>query len=134
MSAVKGLRLRTLKSKEFDRFARKNELRNRDLLRAIEEILSGSVDADLGGGVFKQRVRRKGQGKSGGFRTIILLRTGSLAIFVYGFAKKDRANISDEELRTWRSVARDLLATEAAVKAAIASGKLIEVVADEEDE
>jgi len=101
------------------------------LCRAIAEILAGTVDADLGGGVFKQRLRRKGQGKSGGFRTILLLRVGSFGIFAYGFAKNERANITQEELSAWRQIAKELLPSQPAVKAAVAEGKLIEVICDE---
>jgi hypothetical protein len=49
------------------------------------------LDADLGGGVIKQRIARKGGGKSGGFRALILLRAGERAFFVHGFAKSDRS-------------------------------------------
>jgi hypothetical protein len=49
-------------------------------------------DADLGGGVFKQRVTRDGSGKSGGFRTIIVFRAGGHSFFAHGFAKSDKAN------------------------------------------
>ena len=53
----------------------------------------GLVDADIGGGVIKQRIARKGQGRSGGSRLIMLFRKGALAFFVYGFAKSDRQNL-----------------------------------------
>jgi hypothetical protein len=83
-----GLVLQILKSKEFARFARKNQIADSELCRAIDEIHAGTVDADLGGGVFKQRVRRKGEGKSGAFRTIVLLRMKSLGIFVTWICKE----------------------------------------------
>ena len=60
------------------------------------------------------------------------MRWSSLAIFVYGFAKKDRANITREELMYWRTIAKDLVPDEAAIKAAVAARKLIEVIAHEE--
>jgi hypothetical protein len=89
------------------------------------------VDAELGGGVYKQRLRRTGQGKSGGFRTIILLRWKRIAIFAFGFAKSERANITPEELKVWRQIAKELLTAPDAVRAAINEGKLIEVFCDE---
>lgn len=55
------------------------------------------MDADLGGGVIKQRVARPGEGRSGGYRTLILYRQAHRAFFVYGFAKSQQANISGEE-------------------------------------
>ena len=56
---------------------------------------------DLGGGVIKQRLARQGQGKSGGFRSIVLFRSGTTAFFVYGFAKNDRDNIDRQELKAF---------------------------------
>ena len=100
--------MRIYKSREFARFARKSNISDPDLCRAMDEILRGTIDADLGGGVFKQRVRRKGQGKSGSFRTIILLRFGHRALFVYGFAKNDRSNISEADLMRFRQLAKEV--------------------------
>ena len=121
--------MQIFKSKEF---ARKNHIADPELCRAIAEIHAGTVDADIGGGVFKQRLRRKGEGKSGGFRTIILLRWKSLGIFVYGFAKNERANIASDELTVWRKLAKELLPSQVAVRAAIDASKLIEVICDEQ--
>lgn len=71
------------------------------------------IDADLGGYVIKQRVARPGQGKSGGYRTIIIFRQGDKAFFVYGFAKNDRGNIGKDELAAFKSAAEHLLALDA---------------------
>jgi hypothetical protein len=60
--------------------------------------------------VIKQRVPRPGQGRSGGYRTIILFRRGTRAFFVYGFAKSRRANIDDDEKEQFRQAARYVLA------------------------
>jgi hypothetical protein len=124
--------LRVFKSKEFARFARKNQIADSELCRAIAELHAGTIDADLGGGVFKQRLRRTGEGKSGGFRTIILLRWKSLGIFAFGFAKSERANITSAELKVWRTIAKGLLTASTAVQTAVGEGKLIEVRCDEE--
>jgi hypothetical protein len=125
--------LRVFKSKEFARFARKNRIGGAVLCRAIAEILVGTVDAELGGGVYKQRLRRTGEGKSGGFRSIVLLRSKTIGIFVFGFAKSERANITPDELKAWRQVANQLLTTPASVRAAVEEGKLIEVLCDENE-
>jgi hypothetical protein len=91
-------------------------------------LIVGLIDADLGSGVFKQRIARQGGGKSGGFRTIILFRHESVAFFVYGFAKNDAANIDSDQLQQFRKLARFLLAQdETALNAALRAGKLIEV-------
>jgi hypothetical protein len=120
--------IRVFKSKLFARFVRKNSIRDSDLCKAIDELVAGSIDADLGSGVFKQRIARQGGGKSGGFRTIVLFRHGPLAFFVYGFAKKDIANITPENLQQFRKLARFLLAQdEQALSEALAEGNLIEV-------
>ena len=123
--------MRVFKSKEFARFARKNQIADPELCRAIADLHAGTIDADLGGGVFKQRLRRAGEGKSGGFRTIILLRWKSIGIFAFGFAKSERANITSAELKVWRKIAKDLLAQSTAAQTAIDEGKLIEVLCDE---
>ena len=86
------------------------------------------VDADLGGGVVKQRLARKAQGKSGGFRSIILFRQGEKAFFVYGFAKNERANIKQNELNAFRKLADQMLVyDEAELAAAMANGTITRV-------
>lgn len=89
--------MRFFKNAWFERFARKQSISDKALMEAITRAERGLIDADLGGGVIKQRVARPGQGKSGGFRTIILYRTADRAFFVYGFSKNDRDNIDDDE-------------------------------------
>lgn len=85
-------------------------------------------DADLGGEVIKQRVARDGQGKSGGYRTIVLFRRGKRAIFVHGFAKSDADNISPDELKGFKKLAAIYLElTEEQIAALIAAKELMEV-------
>ncbi len=67
------------KTREFSKFARRANLRGTELLRAADAVAPGQWDANLGGGVFKQRIAREGGGKSGGFRTIILFKVGDTA-------------------------------------------------------
>lgn len=101
--------MRVFKNAWFERFARKQRIPDRALLEAVARAEKGQIDADLGGGVIKQRVARSGQGKSGGFRTIILYRAARRAFFVYGFAKSDRANIDDDEEAQFRKAAVHVL-------------------------
>ncbi len=89
--------MRIFKSRWFQRFARKEGIADAALCEAIVRAEKGQIDADLGGGVIKQRIARPGQGRSKGCRTIILFRRGAKAFFVYGFAKSRRANINDDE-------------------------------------
>ena len=120
--------MRIFKNKPFARFARKAGLSDGELKKAIGDAERGLVDADLGGGVLKQRIARPGSGKSGGFRTIILFRSGERAFFVHGFAKSDLGNIRDDELTAFRMLAADMLAYgDAAIAAAVANGTLMEV-------
>lgn len=81
--------MQVLKNAWFERFARKQKIPDQVLLDAIKRAELGQIDADLGGGVIKQRIARKGQGKSGGYRTIVLYRARKRAIFMYGFSKSE---------------------------------------------
>jgi len=90
--------LAVFKTKPFSRFARKARIDDSDLWEAARLANAGAIDADLGGGVIKQLVARRGEGKSGGTRTIILFQLKGRAVFVYGFEKKDLGNIKDSEL------------------------------------
>ena len=101
--------MRVFKNAWFDRFARKQGITDEALLEAITRIKRGLIDADLGGGVIKQRVARAGQGKSGGFRTIILYRTAERAFFVYGFSKNSRDNIDHGEEVAFKKAATHVL-------------------------
>jgi hypothetical protein len=87
-----------LKNRWFEKFARKQEISDAALIEAIERAEAGLIDADLGGGIIKQRVARKGEGKSGGYRTVVAFRSGDRAMFLFGFAKSGRANLSTARL------------------------------------
>lgn len=122
-------------TKEFARFARKAKLTPEALLLAAAEVANGNFDADLGGGVFKQRVARRGGGKSGGFRTILLHRKGRHTFFVYGFAKNETANVSAKELKALKLLADEMLAYSGAqITAAAEAGELFEMVHEDDDE
>ena len=125
--------MQTFKTKAFARFADRMGLDDAALCDAVQRAERGLVAADLGGGVVKQRIGRKGSGRSGGFRTIILFRRDQLAFFVHGFAKSQRANFRRDELRAFRLLARQYLALDRAGLAAVeAVGAIIEVKCNEE--
>lgn len=65
--------MRIFKNKAISRFAVKHGISNQELIDAVARAEQGLIDADLGGGVIKQRIARTGQGKSGGYRSIIFL-------------------------------------------------------------
>ena len=124
--------MRTFKTKAFTRFADKAGISDVALCRAVREAERGLVAADLGGGIIKQRIARPGRGKSGGFRTLIIFRAGTRAIFVHGFAKNERDNIEKDELVALKKLAAELLAyDDKALARAVASGALLEVKCDE---
>lgn len=94
----------------------------------------GLIDADLGGGVIKQRIARTGAGKSGGFRAVILFRVEDKAFFVFGFAKSDLDNISSSNIRALKLLARTLLDhSDEAIQALVDVEELTEVDCNEED-
>lgn len=124
--------MRIFKNKTFTRFARKAGIDDASLCKAVRDADQGLLDADLGGGVIKQRVARSGAGKSGGFRTLILFRIGTLAFFVHGFAKNERDNIDVDELAALRKLAADMLNyDDAALRSAQENKTLIEVICHE---
>ncbi|MCY3830818.1 MAG: type II toxin-antitoxin system RelE/ParE family toxin [Rhodospirillaceae bacterium] len=125
--------MQTFKTKAFARFAQREGLEDAALCEAMRRARSGLIDADLGGGVIKQRIPRKGGGRSGGFRTIVLFRRGDLAFFVYGFAKSDRENLRRDELATYRLLADEYLALDGTgLAAAQAAGAIVEVNCDDQ--
>ena len=120
--------MQVFKTKWFARFARNEGLADKSLREAIERAERGLIDADLGGGLIKQRVARRGQGRSGGYRVIVAYRTRNLAVFFYGFAKSERANIDSNQLATaYKFAAKWLAADSASIKLAIEEGELLEV-------
>ncbi len=96
--------MRIFKTKLFVRFARQLRIKDSSLREAIARAERGLVDADLGGGIIKQRVARTGQGRSGGYRMLIAYRSGDRAVFLYGFAKNERDNLTNDELETLREI------------------------------
>lgn len=96
-------------TKEFARLARRSHLPDKSLIEAIDRAEEGMVDAELGGGLIKQRVARPGKGRSGGFRTIIVYRRATRAIFLHMFAKNEKANLSEVELAELKEIAKPLM-------------------------
>ena len=123
--------MRVFKSRWFQRFAGKEGIADAALQEASDRADKGQIDADLGGEVIKQRVARRGQGRSSGYRTIILFRRGTKAFFVYGFPKSQRANIDADELKQFREAAKHVLAlTERQLAELLKRGDFIEVKED----
>ena len=120
--------MRIFKTKWVARFVRRERISDAGLKEAIERAERGLIDADLGGGLIKQRVARPGQGRSGGFRMIVAYRTEDRAFFLYCFAKNAGDNLEDDELQTLRDVAGDTLARDDdALERAKVEGELQEI-------
>jgi hypothetical protein len=127
--------MRIFKTKWLARFARREGIDDQSLREAIERAEQGLIDADLGGGLIKQRVARPGRGRSGGYRMIVGYRVKDRAVFLLGFAKNERENIEDNELLTLRSQAeRWLVADAARLQKELELGNLQEINHDEENE
>lgn len=120
--------MRLYKTKWFVRYARQERIEDQSLRDAIERAERGLVDADLGGGIIKQRVARPGQGRSGGYRLLIAYRSGNLAVFLYGFAKNERDNITADELATLQEIGAGWIAAKKErIENAIKEGLLKEI-------
>ncbi len=127
--------MRIFKSKWFAKFARKERITDAKLCEAIGNAEQGIVDADYGGGVIKQRIARPNEGKSGGYRSIVIFRRGARSFFVYGFAKNEQDNIDESDERDFKELAKIVLAlSDAELKTLVDSGKYTEVKCDEQSE
>jgi hypothetical protein len=125
--------VRIFQNKAFVRFAKKAGIDDAMLCEVLRDAERGLIAANLGGGVIKQRIARPGQGKSGGFRTLIVFRAGDRAFFVHGFAKNEADNIGKNELIALKQLASELLAyDDKALARVVASRTLTEVTCDEE--
>lgn len=127
--------MRVFVVKAFRRFQRRENIGDAMLCAAVERAETGLIDADLGGEVIKQRVARAGQGKGGGYRVLMAFRRGERAVFLFGFAKSERANIRPPQLAELRLYAQRWLGLDdKGIGRAIADGDLNEVHCDEAEE
>ena len=122
---------RVFKTRHFDRVMKSIE--DRTLCAAVEEMIHGLTDADLGGHILKKRVALSGKGKRGGARTLVATRKADRWFFVFGFAKNEKANISSKELAALQKYGADLWnLTEAQLDRAIVEGALVEICHDQD--
>jgi hypothetical protein len=112
---------RVFKTAWFAKAAKKARISDKALSKAIVQVALGQAD-DLGGGVFKKRLNDNMH------RSILLAKTGEFWVFAYLFAKKDRANIDDDELLAFRKLA-DLYRgkAKADLEAELEIGALLEI-------
>jgi hypothetical protein len=125
--------MRIFKTKWLARFARREGIDDQSLCAAIKRAEQGLIDADLGGGLIKQRVARPGRGRSGGYRMVVGYRVKDRAIFLFGFAKNMRDNLEDDELLSLREKAEIWLTADSTrLEKELEIGNLQEIKDDEE--
>jgi hypothetical protein len=115
-------------TKHFSKWAKKQNIPITELANALNEVENGIYDTNLGGHIIKMRIRFQGRGKSGSGRTIICYKHADRAIFVHGFAKNEKSNLTSKELHAFKELAKVLLSlSNQKLKTAIKKGNFIEV-------
>lgn len=122
--------MRLFKTKWFCRYAQGERINDSMLWEAIRRAERGIIDANLGGYVIKQRVGKDGQSRKG-YRVVIAFKTQKRAIFMFGFAKSDRDNIDEDELKSLKEMASSWLnANEEQIDKSLLNGSLKEIKYD----
>ncbi|GBU27782.1 hypothetical protein R84B8_01323 [Treponema sp. R8-4-B8] len=120
--------MRVFKNTWFTRFADKEGIADGELKEMVNYLEAGQAEADLGGGVYKVRVARSGEGKSRGYRVIVFFKSEERLFYVYGFSKSDRSNIDQKETREYKALAKKYLnLSDELIEKAIQSGKFVEI-------
>jgi hypothetical protein len=120
--------MQAFKTRTFAKWANGAGLDDDALATAVAEMERGLIDARLGGEVVKKRLALRGRGKRGGVRTLVVFRQDEKAFFIFGFEKNERANISNDELRALKLLAKELLKYSAtSLMKALQTGELIEI-------
>ena len=101
--------MKKLKTKWFSKWARKQKISDIKLLKAIEDMENDLSSVNLGGGLFKVRVASENSGKSSAYRTIVVYRKDNRAVMIYGFMKKEQENLSTDELKSFKTLSKDIL-------------------------
>jgi hypothetical protein len=120
--------MKKLMTKQFTKWVSKQIIPKNELMIAISEVQAGVFEANLGGNLYKKRIRFEGQGKSGSGRTIICYKKDDRSIFVHGFAKNEKDNLSPKEFNALKEFAKILIGLSSGeINIAIENGDLIEV-------
>lgn len=122
-----------LKREDFARWQAGERLSDAVLCEAIRQMECGLIDADLGGFLYKLRVARPGSGKRGGYRTLLSARIGSSYVFLHGFPKSDKANVTSDEIKALQFAGKVFLGlTAPAMSKALQAGVLLEVLCEQD--
>jgi len=120
--------MKQLMTKQFSKWASKQQIPKNELKKSLQEVKAGNFEANLGGQIYKKRIRFQGKGKSGSGRTIVCYRKKDRIIFIHGFAKNEKSNLTKKELAGFKEFAQILLGfSQKAIKTAIKNGDFIEV-------
>ena len=121
--------MRIFKGADFDGWANSEQISDESLLKAVQEIMGGLVDAHLGGCLLKKRVALEGRGKRGGARTILAFRSGDRAFFIYGFAKNKKSTLTPKDTKALKQLARTYFSlSDGDLNKAVKHKKLIEIM------
>lgn len=122
--------MRIFKTLWFQRFIHKEGISDKSLTDLVSDMEKGNINADLGGGVYKERLGRLHEGKSGGFRILLCYKAHELAFFAYGFPKSQKENISIQEKDDLKKLSHILLHLSASeLDEKVASGAFLEISA-----
>lgn len=124
--------MRIFATRYFSRFAKHEGLSDEKIVDAIDELVNGLHDGNLGGNVYKKRVPLAGRGKRAGARTIVAIKiatnVSSNAFLLYGYPKNKRDTITHEEESAFKKLAEQYFGmTAAAINRLLKQGELIEV-------
>lgn len=118
---------RAFKTKWFNRKAEDEGIADQELCKAFKEVMKGQAD-DLGGGVWKKRLNDNMH------RSIVLAKGSKYWIYAFLFAKKDRENIDEKELREFKKLAKIYgAAKEAEIGDLLKRKELVEICHDCEE-
>lgn len=126
--------MKILKRRAFARWQAGEKLPDTALCKAVKEMEDGLIDADLGGFLYKKRVARPGAGKSGGYRTLLSAQIDKRFVFLHGFPKSEKANITTDERNALQFAGKTFLSLSTAELAkALQAGVLLEVNCEKQD-
>ncbi len=94
----------------FNKWLKKISIDKAELIssaKILNEIDETAVN--LGSGLYKVRIKRKYQGKSGGYRTLLIFKKDELILYVYGFTKNEKDNLDKDELKLFKKLSKDIM-------------------------
>lgn len=120
--------MKKLMTKHFSKWALKQRISENQLKTALNELQHGHFEASLGGYLYKKRIPFEGQGKRGSGRTIICYKKEDRAIFIHGFAKNEKSNLSKKEFVAFKELSKILLKLSVKdIEIALENGDFIEL-------